>query len=85
MSDRRVSFYASLVGGGLRSEDPPQEAPVVFGYIEIPREHYTPNIYKGVYTHYYIGHENTQIVRGGVDVVRHTVGGVSRGPSGFWI
>jgi hypothetical protein len=29
----------------------------VFGYIEVSCERYTPNIYIGVYTHKYIGHE----------------------------
>ncbi len=30
----------------LPEEGPPQEAPVVFGYIEVSCERYTPNIYR---------------------------------------
>ena len=59
---RCVSFYASLVGGGLRLSRSHQEATVVFGYIEGSflvsrtgdvRERYAPNIYRciGAYTH----------------------------------
>ena len=40
-------------------QDPPQEVPVVFGYIEVPCERYAPNIYLGSYTYKYIGHETT--------------------------
>ena len=29
---------------------PPQEAPVVFGYIEVPCERYEPNIYRCIRT-----------------------------------
>ncbi len=43
----RVSFYASLVGGGLR---PHQGGTVVFGYIEVPGERYAPNIYSCIRT-----------------------------------
>ena len=31
-------------------EGPPQEAPVVFGYIEVPCERYAPNIYRCIRT-----------------------------------
>ena len=32
------------------SQDPPQEVPVLFGYIELSSERYTPNIYRCIHT-----------------------------------
>jgi hypothetical protein len=37
----------------------PQEAPVVFGYMTVSSELYTPNVYRSN-THKYVGHETVK-------------------------